>query len=254
MEEVAVDLQGLVGGDGVLEEDDAVVHAHQTVLLAVGHKDGVGEGLHALGEPGLAGLQGVDQTDGVGFLVVGILAVPVHHFRYGADTAAQLVGQLDLGIQTCGSTGEEADGIADSGAGGNNAPELLAGILGAKQGNGKAAHGMAQQIHRHVGIFSDGHIHNDVGIVQDLVVVVVVGQLALGTAVASMVKAVSAVTGGLEFFDKVVIAALVFAQTMDDDNHCLAVGGNFLLYIQLGTVKGRNHGFNHKRASLYYIR
>ena len=66
MEEVAVDLQGLVLGGGVLEEDHAVIHAHQAVLFAVGHKDGIGKGLHAFAEPLLACLQGIDQADGVG--------------------------------------------------------------------------------------------------------------------------------------------------------------------------------------------
>lgn len=60
MEQVPVNLQGLVGGSGIFEEDHAVIHAHQAVLFAVGHEDGISEGLHALGEPLLTVLQRID--------------------------------------------------------------------------------------------------------------------------------------------------------------------------------------------------
>ena len=73
----------------------------------------------------------------------------------------------------------------------------------------------------------------------------VVGQVALGAAVAPVVKAVGAVTGSVELFHKVVVASLVLTEAMNNDHNGLVVGSGFGLHVQLGSVEGRAHLFNH---------
>ena len=253
MEKVAVDLQGLVGRGSVTEEDDAVVHTNEAVLLAMGHEDGILEGLHALGKPLLAGLQGIHEAQAVGLLVIGVLPVPVNDLGNGANATAQLVGKLDIGVHAVGCGGEEADGIADSRAGGHDAPQLLIGILGAIERDGEAAHAVAQQEYRDVRIFSDGHIHDHIGIIQDLMVAAVVGDLALGTAVSPVVEAVGAVAGLMELFRKIVVAALMLAKAMDDHDDRLIIRGGLSLGIKLGAIEGADDAFTHGDTSCIFI-
>ena len=107
----------------------------------------------------------------------------------------------------------------------------------------KAAHAVTQQVDRNIGILRDGHIHDHIGIVQNLVEGAVVGQVALGTAMTAVVKAIGTITGSVELFHKVVITALMLTQAVDNYHDGLVVGSGFGLHIQLGSVEGRNHLF-----------
>ena len=145
VEQQAVNLHLPVFGRGSREEIIGVLYRNQPVLLAVHHQHRIGKFLHLISEPFESGYESIAQARREGFAVVGVFAVPLHHFRDGAHPAAQFVGQLHVRVERARDIADEPFVVAGHRATGDDAVQALVGILRAEQRYREAAHAVPHQ-------------------------------------------------------------------------------------------------------------
>ena len=76
---------------------------------------------------------------------------------------------------------------------------------------------MTEEKYRDIRIFFDGKVYEYIGVVEDFVKIAVIGSLALGSAVASVVEAIRADPCLMKVLRKVIITSLVLAKTVNND-------------------------------------
>lgn len=91
---------------------------------------------------------------------------------------------------------------------------------------------------RQVGKRLSGAFDEQVGVGHDLRAVVVPRLLPHGASVPAVVEAHDRVSGGVQLFDQVVVASVVLAQAVDDDDGRLRVFGRVGAPAQDETVGG----------------
>ena len=110
---------------------------------------------------------------------------------------------------------------------GDDAAEFFVRIFGSVERNGVAAHAVTEEKYRDVRIFFDGKVYKYIGVVEDFVEITVIGSLALGSAVSSVVKAISADPCLMKFLRKVIITPLVLAKTVNNDDRSSGILDQF---------------------------
>ena len=128
-----------------------------------------------------------------------------------------------MGIHSFRNTGDKFSVIPGQGSACDDAAQLFVRILGAIQGNSEAAHTVADQKYGNAGILGNRQIDYNVSVIQQFIKVRVIGALSLGTSVAAVIKAVGADSGLVEQPGKIVVPALVFTQSVDNDGDSPAI-------------------------------
>lgn len=86
---------------------------------------------------------------------------------------------------------------------------------------------MTEEKYRDIRIFFDGKVYEYIGVVEYFVKIAVIGSLALGSAMASVVEAIRADPCLMKFLRKVIITSLVLAKTVNNDDRSSGILDQF---------------------------
>ena len=205
----------------------------------------INEAARVLAHPCMAFVQRAEQAERHLFNNIGVGHVRLAHRWVGTHAIAQLVGHVgQIGSIGLNRTRSQAFIVAGPRTREHVAVDL-AGMQVPVQRRAVAAHGMAHDEQRSLGVFGNRAVDHDVDVFRDFIKGGIEDLGTLRTAMAAMVEAVHRIALRVQAHSEIVVAALMLAQAVHDNHHAARIGHRIGLAEKLRAIERFERVFLH---------